>query len=127
MGNYAFIDSQNVHNGIRSLGWKMDWAKFRVYLKEKYSITVAYVFIGFLPVNQDLYDELKRVGYVLVFKPVIFDKDGKPKGNCDADLKERLGILEMKRHRIRTKPYEVPIPVYVLSIYEVFLMSINAV
>ena len=86
MNNYAFIDAQNVHTGIKSLGWKLDWQKFRVYLKEKYSINVAYLFIGFLPLNQDLYTDLQKAGYVLVFKPVIFDKAGKPKGNCDADL-----------------------------------------
>lgn len=86
MNNYAFIDAQNVHTGIKSLGWKLDWQKFRVYLKEKYSVNVAYIFIGFLPLNQDLYISLQKAGYVLIFKPVIFDKTGKPKGNCDADL-----------------------------------------
>ena len=86
MINYAFIDAQNVHTGIKSLGWKLDWQKFRVYLKEKYSVTVAYLFIGYLPLNKDLYTELQKAGYVLIFKPFIFDKGGKPKGNCDADL-----------------------------------------
>jgi len=33
--NFAFIDSQNVNLGIKELGWKLDWKKFRVYLKEK--------------------------------------------------------------------------------------------
>ena len=86
MNNYAFIDAQNVHTGIKSLGWKLDWQKFRVYLKEKYSVSVAYLFIGFLPLNQDLYTDLQKAGYVLIFKPVIFDRAGKAKGNCDADL-----------------------------------------
>lgn len=86
MNNYAFIDAQNVHNGIKSLGWNLDWRKFRVYLKEKYSVSVAYIFIGYLPLNKDLYTSLQKAGYVLIFKPVIFDKAGKPKGNCDADL-----------------------------------------
>ena len=86
VNNYAFIDAQNVHNGIKSLGWKLNWQKFRVYLKEKYSVNVAYLFIGYLPLNQDLYTDLQKAGYVLIFKPVIFDTAGKPKGNCDADL-----------------------------------------
>ncbi len=34
--NYAFVDSQNVNLAIRSLGWKLDFARFRVHLKEKY-------------------------------------------------------------------------------------------
>ena len=36
--NYAFIDAQNLHRGIKSLGWDLDWERFRVYLnsaKEK--------------------------------------------------------------------------------------------
>jgi len=33
--NYAFIDSQNLNLGIQKLGWKLDYKKFRVYLKEK--------------------------------------------------------------------------------------------
>jgi len=34
--NYAFIDSQNLNLGVqRDLGWKLDYKKFRVYLREK--------------------------------------------------------------------------------------------
>lgn len=84
--NHAFIDAQNVHLGIKSLGWHLDWQKFRVYLKEKYNVTTAYLFIGFMASNQDLYSMLQKAGYILIFKPVILDSDGKAKGNCDADL-----------------------------------------
>jgi hypothetical protein len=27
--NYAFIDSQSLNLGVRSLGWKLDYQKFR--------------------------------------------------------------------------------------------------
>ena len=84
--NYAFIDSQNLNLGIRSMGWKLDFNKFRVYLKEKYQISVAYMFIGYIQQNQDLYADLQKKGYVLIFKPTLPDKDGKHKGNVDADL-----------------------------------------
>lgn len=84
--NYAFIDAQNVHLGIKSLGWGLDWRKFRVYLKDKYNITTAYLFIGFIQTNQDLYSMLQKAGYILVFKPIILDGEGKAKENCDADL-----------------------------------------
>ena len=30
---YAFIDSQNLNLGVRSQGWKLDYGKFRLYLK----------------------------------------------------------------------------------------------
>lgn len=84
--NYAFIDSQNLNLGIQSLGWKLDFIKFRRYLKEKYGVTTAYLFIGFVPANQNLYSSLQKKGYVLIFKPVIPNQDGEVKGNIDADL-----------------------------------------
>ena len=84
--NYAFIDSQNLNLGIQSLGWKLDYTRFRRYLKEKYSVTTAYLFIGFVPGNQALYDSLQKAGYILVLKPTIPDEAGNVKGNVDADL-----------------------------------------
>ena len=59
--NYAFIDSQNVYRGIQALGWQIDWFFFRVYLEEKYSVLVAYLFIGFIPEHNDLYTEYKNL------------------------------------------------------------------
>lgn len=84
--NYAFIDSQNVHFGVKLLGWDLDWKKFRVYLKEKYKVGVAFIFIGYIKSNQRLYSHLQNCGYILIFKPVVFDEQSKAKGNCDADL-----------------------------------------
>jgi len=84
--NYAFIDSQNLNLGIQSLGWKLDFAKFHRYLKEKYNVVTAYLFIGYVPANQNLYSSLQKRGYVLIFKPVIPDQNGEVKGNIDADL-----------------------------------------
>ena len=84
--NYAFIDSQNLNLGIKNLGWKLDFTRFRIYLKEKYKVEVAYLFIGYIPENQDLYDSLQKAGYILKFKPVLPNKDGSHKGNVDADL-----------------------------------------
>ncbi len=84
--NYAFIDSQNVNLGIRELHWKLSWKKFRVYLKEKYGVEIAYMFIGYIEENQDLYLSLQKSGYLLVFKEILKHKDGFVKGNCDAEL-----------------------------------------
>jgi len=84
--NYAFIDSQNLNLGIQSLGWKLDYKRFRIYLREKYGVEKAYLFIGYIPANQDLYSFLQSTGYVLVFKPTLPDKNGEVKGNIDADL-----------------------------------------
>jgi uncharacterized LabA/DUF88 family protein len=84
--NFAFIDSQNVYRGIKSQGWEIDWFRFRKYLREKYSVTTAYMFLGYIPTNDSLYELLQKAGFILKFKPVIPDEVGKPKGNVDADL-----------------------------------------
>ena len=90
--NYAFIDGQNLNLGIKSLGWNLNFKKFRILLRQKYNVTVAYYFIGFIPANKNLYSWLKRCGYTLVFKPVVTDGKNNPKGNIDADLVLRVMI-----------------------------------
>ncbi len=84
--NYAFIDSQNVNLATRSLGWRLDFARFRVYLKEKYAVTKAFLFIGYVEGNTDLYTSLQSAGFLCIFKPTLEYKDGTTKGNCDAEL-----------------------------------------
>jgi uncharacterized LabA/DUF88 family protein len=103
---YAFIDSQNLNLGVRQNikhgdrviyhGWDLDFGKFRRFLSDKYHVSTAFLFIGNLPGNEDLYDYLQSVGYSLVLKPTATYKDGdtcdngeekiKIKGNVDTDL-----------------------------------------
>lgn len=84
--NYAFIDSQNLNLSIQSLGWKLDFTRFRKYLKDKYAVTEAFLFIGYIEGNADLYKALQKAGFVCIFKPTLIYTDGKTKGNCDAEL-----------------------------------------
>ena len=85
--NFAYIDSQNLHLGVqRDLGWDLDYKKFRIYLRDKYNVTKAYMFIGYMPDNKVMYQRLQEHGYILSFKPVLINKDGEVKGNVDADL-----------------------------------------
>ncbi len=66
---YAFIDSQNLNLGVsRDIigrdgkilykGWKLDYKKFRLYLKNKYGVSEAYLFIGNKPGHEALYSSL---------------------------------------------------------------------
>lgn len=84
--NIAYIDGANLYNGIKQLGWELDYARFFVWLKDKYHISRAYLFIGLVSKYANLYKHLQEAGFTLVFKETIYDGDGKPKGNCDADL-----------------------------------------
>jgi uncharacterized LabA/DUF88 family protein len=99
-GNYAFIDSQNLNLGLKNIvknklgkvlhsGWDLDFARFRIFLKDKYKVKKAFLFIGFMPGNEKLYQYLQEAGYICIFKPTLAIKsDGKNKikGNCDAEL-----------------------------------------
>ena len=84
--NYAFIDSQNLNLSIREQGWVMDFGRFRQYLGRKYGIAKAFLFIGYVYENRDLYITLQKLGYILVFKPTLRLPNGKVKGNVDAEL-----------------------------------------
>lgn len=102
---YAFIDSQNLNISVQRLGWKVDWRKFREFLSDKYGVTKAFMFIGYVPEFEKMYVQLHDSGYMVVLKPtfdmtrprqetneVPKDKnsekedDKKTKGNVDADM-----------------------------------------
>lgn len=84
--NYAFIDSQNVNLGVRALGWKIDWKKFRIYLRDKYGVSEAFFFIGYIKDYASLYAFLKQAGFQCIFKPTLELTNGETKGNVDAEL-----------------------------------------
>lgn len=84
--NYAFIDAQNLNSGLHMLGWKIDWKRFREYLRDERGVEVAYVFLGFMLGNQDLYLMLQKSGFVVVFKEILTMESGEVKGNIDAEL-----------------------------------------
>ncbi len=105
---FAFIDSQNLNVSTQRLGWKMDWKKFRQWLSDTYQVEKAYMFIGYVPEFEEMYQQLHEAGYLIVLKPTFDmtrvqptasekeekrkekkegDKDERPtKGNVDADL-----------------------------------------
>jgi uncharacterized LabA/DUF88 family protein len=98
--NYAFIDSQNLNLGVKTdviyknnkvySGWQLDYLKFRKFLKDKYRVEQAFLFIGNLTGQESLYAYLQRCGYILILKPTTSFKDKKGnitvKGNVDTDL-----------------------------------------
>jgi uncharacterized LabA/DUF88 family protein len=98
---YAFIDNQNLNVTTQNLGWKMDWRKFRKFLSDQYGVTQAFMFIGYVPENEEMYKFLHDAGFAIVLKPTYDmtkprpeeseeekkQKDEKKvKGNVDADL-----------------------------------------
>ncbi len=102
---YAFIDNQNLNVTVQNRGWKMDWRKLRSFLADQYGVTQAFMFIGYIPGNEEMYEQLHDAGYAIVLKPT-FDltrpmpeekappavgetpakEEKKVKGNIDAEL-----------------------------------------
>ncbi len=68
---YAFIDSQNLNLGTQRMGWKLDWRKFREFLATKHGVTHAYMFIGYMSENEQLYEYMHELGYLVVLKPTV--------------------------------------------------------
>lgn len=97
---YAFIDSQNLNLSVSNdifdkkskkiyAGWKLDFQRFFIYLRDKYSVDKAFLFIGRVNENEPLYEFLRLVGYNLIFKPTLEFTKGREriiKGNVDAEL-----------------------------------------
>jgi uncharacterized LabA/DUF88 family protein len=86
---YAFIDSQNLNLGARSQGWHIDYRRLRLYLKNRYNVQRAFMFIGFVSSNTELYTSLVNAGFELVYKPTVSYQDQgqtTQKGNVDTEL-----------------------------------------
>jgi len=81
----AYIDGANLQNAVSRFDWDFDYARFRVWLKDKFKVVRAYIFIGRIPKYQKLYDYLESAGYTLIFKEVTYG-GGSVKGNVDTEL-----------------------------------------
>ncbi len=71
--NIAFIDGQNLYYALKSNGLKIDYKRFRVYLKDKYNIEEAYYFLGFIKNEEgSLYEGLQKAGFIrLILKQAL--------------------------------------------------------
>jgi uncharacterized LabA/DUF88 family protein len=81
---YAFIDNQNLNMTIQNMGWKIDWQKFRRLLADKYGVTKAFMFIGYVPEQEEMYTQLHNAGYAIVLKPTFDMTRPRPKQDLPA-------------------------------------------
>lgn len=89
--NYAYIDGQNLKMGTVDTNppWRIDLGRFRVYLKEKYSVEKAFYYMGYVIDGSDyekLYEYIQDSGFILVFREHNSAMLGKKKGNVDTDI-----------------------------------------
>ncbi len=85
--NIAFIDGQNIHLWTQSENWKIDFKKFRIYLKDKFKISEAYYFLWFISEDEDeLYKKLQKAWFIVIFREHSSHLKWKKKGNVDVDI-----------------------------------------
>jgi uncharacterized LabA/DUF88 family protein len=85
MKRNCYIDGNNLYRAAKELGFKIDYKRFRNWLRQKYNVTNVYLFIGLVPERSKFYQYLQECGYILVFKQTV-SIGGVIKGNCDAEL-----------------------------------------
>lgn len=122
--NLAFIDGQNLHFGTTKCdncakklklslqevklsdckcgnGWEVNLYKFRIYLKENYNVSEAYYFLGYLQdENGELYKEIQKAGFIVLFKEHHKLAKSKKKGNVDTDI-----VFEIMKNLIDNKEF----------------------
>ena len=87
MHNLAFIDGQNLYRNTTECGWKIDLARLRIYLSDKYDVSRAYYFLGAVDEsNYGLYELIQTCGFILVFREHNQNMIGYKKGNVDTDI-----------------------------------------
>jgi phage anti-repressor protein len=99
--NLAFVDGQNLYMGTNSdkPSWHIDLRKFRIYLRDKYKVSEAFYFLGFVnDNNEELYDEIQGAGFILKFREHNSVMQGKKKGNVDSDI-----IFSVMKKNIKKK------------------------
>lgn len=100
--NLAFIDGQNLHLGTTQNNWKVDLYKFRIYLKDKYKVREAYYFLGYVSEEQqDLYNNLQKAGFIVLFKEHSPNLKAEKKGNVDTDI-----VFEIMKNLIDNKDFD---------------------
>ncbi len=100
--NLAFIDGQNLYLGTKQDNWFIDLVKLRIYLKDKYKVNEAYYFLGYLQEeNNDLYKEIQKSGFIVLFKEHNQYALTKKKGNVDTDI-----VFEIMKSLIDNKEFD---------------------
>lgn len=112
IGNFAYIDNQNLYMATQRADdpWDIDMRRFRVYLKEKYNVVKAYLFMGAFELShQEMYSRFNDYGYALVFREHSESLKGKKKGNHEAKDEKiggvgSLGISPFAPRSVVTSP-----------------------
>ena len=85
--NIAFIDAQNLHLWTQTENWKIDFTRFKIYLKDKFKIEEAYFFLWCVDDEyQTMYRKIQKAGFILEFREHNSSMKWKKKWNVDVDI-----------------------------------------
>lgn len=84
--NWAFLDLQNLCKGIEERRWQIDWYEFRKLLRDHFSVTSAFAFVGYIERYKARYKILEDAGIRPIFRKVKCLNGKVDGGNIDADL-----------------------------------------
>jgi len=85
--NIAYIDAQNLYLWTRAEWWQVDYARFRIYLKDKFKVQQPYYFIWYNNhKEQVLYDKLAEAWFIVVFREHSGLMTWRKKWNVDVDI-----------------------------------------
>ncbi len=123
--NIAFVDGQNLFLGTTKCNncakqleidvkdiklsdcacgnaWEVDLLKFRVYLTENYDVKEAYYVLGYLNEKHDeLYKEIQKAGFIVLFKEHNSKSKSGKKGNVDTDI-----VFEVMKNLIENDNFD---------------------
>jgi len=100
--NIAFVDWQNLHLGITSEWWELDFKKFRIYIKDKFKVQEAYYFIGYVSDDQQsLYSKLQKAWFIVIFREHSENIQWKKKWNVDTDI-----VFDIMRNVYENKEFD---------------------
>lgn len=89
MGNIAYIDGQNLNLATTKadVPWKVDFSRFRSYLRKRYDVETAFYFMGVHnPKYEGMYNMLRKSGFDVVFREHSKNLKSDKGGNVDSDV-----------------------------------------
>lgn len=81
----VYVDFQNISIGLEKRWFSINRKKFYIYMRDKYTITNAKLFIGYIEKYDTFYKQLQSYGYEIIFREAIFTEK-RFKANVDTDL-----------------------------------------
>lgn len=82
----AYIDASNLKFWTLEDNWDLDYKSFRSWLRDKFWVNKAILFMWLVPKYANLYNYFQSIWYEIIFRPTLTNKDWKTKWNVDWEL-----------------------------------------